>query len=119
MASLDFPSTSQDRDPATNHRCQAARFSQAPRRPAPGIARNPGEGTQNLLCAYLAAGVLASLALNAALGLWWADPAVALAIAALAIKEGHQTWPGEGCSATGPVNGEDNTGCGTAAPGRG
>ena len=37
-----------------------------------------GEGTQNLLCAYLAAGVLTGLALNAAFGLWWADPTVAL-----------------------------------------
>ena len=55
-----------------------------------------------MLCAYLAAGVLVSLALNAAFGLWWADPAVALAIAGLAIKEGHQTWQGEGCCATRP-----------------
>ena len=67
-----------------------------------GSGATAGEGTQNLLCAYLAAGVLASLALNAAFGLWWADPAVALAIAALAIKEGHQTWQGEGCCATRP-----------------
>ena len=44
-----------------------------------GSGATTGEGTQNLLCAYLAAGVLASLALNAAFGLWWADPAVALA----------------------------------------
>jgi divalent metal cation (Fe/Co/Zn/Cd) transporter len=70
-----------------------------------------GEGTQNLLCAYLAAGVLVSLALNAAFGLWWADPAVAIGIAALAIKEGHQTWHGEGCCATPPINGENKPGC--------
>ena len=42
-----------------------------------------------MLCAYLAAGVLAGQALNAAFGLWWADPGVALGIAALAIKEGR------------------------------
>ena len=71
-----------------------------------GSGATAGEGTQNMLCAYLAAGVLASLALNAAFGLWWADPAVALAIAALAIKEGHQTWQGEGCCATPPINNE-------------
>ena len=47
-----------------------------------GSGATAGEGTQNMLCAYLAAGVLASLALNAAFGLWWADPAVALGIAA-------------------------------------
>jgi divalent metal cation (Fe/Co/Zn/Cd) transporter len=56
-----------------------------------------GEGTQNMLCAYLAAGVLAGLLLNTAIGIWWADPAIALAIAALAIHEGRQTWNGEGC----------------------
>jgi divalent metal cation (Fe/Co/Zn/Cd) transporter len=77
-----------------------------------GSGATTGEGTQNLLCAYLAAGVLVSLTLNAALGLWWADPAVALAIAALAIKEGHQTWQGEGCCATPPINAENNTGRG-------
>jgi divalent metal cation (Fe/Co/Zn/Cd) transporter len=57
-----------------------------------------GEGTQNLLCAYLAAGVLVSLALNAALGLWWADPAIALGIAALAVHEGREGWQGDGCT---------------------
>jgi divalent metal cation (Fe/Co/Zn/Cd) transporter len=64
-----------------------------------GSGATAGEGTQNLLCAYLATGVLASLALNAAFGLWWADPAVALAIAALATHEGRQTWHGDGCCA--------------------
>ena len=52
-----------------------------------------------MLCAYLAAGVLTGLTLNVAVGLWWADPAVALGIAALAINEGRQTWRGEGCCA--------------------
>ena len=52
-----------------------------------------------MLCAYLAAGVLTGLVLNGAFGLWWADPAVALAIAALAVKEGLETWRGEGCCA--------------------
>jgi divalent metal cation (Fe/Co/Zn/Cd) transporter len=61
-----------------------------------------GEGTQNLLCAYLAAGVLVGLALNAALGLWWADPTVALGIAALAIREGRETWRGDSCCAAVP-----------------
>lgn len=56
-----------------------------------------GEGGQNMLCAYLAAGVLASLALNAGFGLWWADPAFALVIAALAIHEGREAWRGESC----------------------
>ena len=59
----------------------------------------PAKAPKNMLCAYLAADVLLSLALNAAFGLWWTDPAGALAIAALATHEGHQTWQGKGCCA--------------------
>ena len=33
-----------------------------------------GEGVQNMLCAYLAAAVLAGLLANTWFGLWWADP---------------------------------------------
>jgi divalent metal cation (Fe/Co/Zn/Cd) transporter len=64
-----------------------------------GSSATAGEGAQNLLCAYLAAGVLAGLILNAAFGLWWADPVIALGIAGLATKEGRETWRGEGCCA--------------------
>ena len=53
-----------------------------------GSGATAGEGAQNMLCAYLAAGVLTGLVLNAAFGLWWADPTVALAIAALALTRG-------------------------------
>ena len=76
-----------------------------------GSGATAGEGTQNMLCAYLAAGVLVGLTLNAMFSLWWADPAVALAIAALAIKEGHQTWQGKACCATPTTNNENNTDC--------
>lgn len=50
-----------------------------------------------MLCAYLAAGVLAGLLANTPFGLWWVDPAVALGIAVLAVKEGREAWEGEGC----------------------
>ena len=76
-----------------------------------GSGATTGEGTQNLLCAYLAAGVLTSLALNAAFGLWWADPAVALSIAALAIKEGQQTWRGDSCCTAHPIDIETTGAC--------
>ncbi|MDX8143250.1 cation transporter [Lentzea sp. BCCO 10_0061] len=36
--------------------------------------------------------VLAGLGLNAALGWWWADPVVALVVAALAAYSGFETW---------------------------
>lgn len=56
-----------------------------------------GEGAQNLLCAYMAAGVLVGLLANALLGWWWLDPVVALIIAGLAVHEGREAWEGEGC----------------------
>lgn len=58
-----------------------------------------GEGTQNLLCAYLAAAVFIGLAGNALFGWWWLDPVAALVIAAIALREGSETWRGEGCCA--------------------
>ena len=76
-----------------------------------GSGATAGEGTQNMLCAYLAAGVLVGLALNAAFGLWWADPAVALGIAALAINEGRETWQGEGCCASTPIGANAQHAC--------
>jgi divalent metal cation (Fe/Co/Zn/Cd) transporter len=65
-----------------------------------GSAATAGEGNQNLLCAYMAAGVLVGLAANAAFGWWWLDPGIALAIAAIAVREGRETWRGEGCCVT-------------------
>jgi divalent metal cation (Fe/Co/Zn/Cd) transporter len=59
-----------------------------------------GEGTQNLLCAYLAAAVLLGLLGNALFGLWWLDPLAALVVAAVAVREGRATWRGEGCCAS-------------------
>jgi len=54
-----------------------------------------GEGTQNLLCAAQAAAVLAGLVTNTLFGLWWIDPAVALVIAAIALREGRRAWRGK------------------------
>ena len=63
------------------------------------------EGRQNMLCAYSAAGVLVGLVLNSSLGIWWADPVIGLAIAALAVHEGIETWRGDGCCAPSPIPG--------------
>jgi len=54
-----------------------------------------GEGTQNLLCGYLALAVLGGLLANAFFGLWWLDPIVALLIAGVALREGREAWRGE------------------------
>jgi divalent metal cation (Fe/Co/Zn/Cd) transporter len=56
-----------------------------------------GEGMQNVLCAILAAAVLVGLAANTFFGLWWLDPAIALAIAAICVREGQEAWRGEEC----------------------
>jgi divalent metal cation (Fe/Co/Zn/Cd) transporter len=63
-----------------------------------GSAATRGEGTQNLLCAYLAGAVLVGLVSNALFGLWWLDPVAALVIAGVAVREGVQSWRGEGCA---------------------
>lgn len=56
-----------------------------------------GEGRQNILCAYLSLAILAGLAANALLGLWWADPLVALIVGVVAIQTGIATWRGKAC----------------------
>jgi divalent metal cation (Fe/Co/Zn/Cd) transporter len=55
------------------------------------------EGTQNLLCAYLAAALLVGLLGNALFGAWWLDPVVALLIAVVAVQEGREAWRGDAC----------------------
>jgi divalent metal cation (Fe/Co/Zn/Cd) transporter len=62
-----------------------------------GSRATEGEGMQNILCAYLSVAVLAGLAANALLGWWWADPAAALVIAAVAVREGLEAWRGDDC----------------------
>jgi divalent metal cation (Fe/Co/Zn/Cd) transporter len=58
-----------------------------------------GEGMQNLLCAVQAAAALVALATAGALP--WLDPVAAVAIAAIAVKEGLDLWRGEdACCAT-------------------
>ena len=61
-------------------------------------AATVSEAAQNQICAYLSIALLAGLLLNATLGWWWADPAAALVIGAIAAKEGVDSWKGEGCS---------------------
>ena len=49
------------------------------------------EGRVNLVDGLLATAVLAGLALNAALGWWWADPIAGLVIVAYGVREGFGT----------------------------
>jgi divalent metal cation (Fe/Co/Zn/Cd) transporter len=57
------------------------------------------DSKQTLLCTYLSGVLLVGLVLNATLGWSWADPVVALVIAAVAVREGITAWRGEHCCA--------------------
>ena len=57
-----------------------------------------GEGTQNLLCAAQAAGVLLALVVVAVWpGGWPIDPIIALGVAAWSAWEGNRAWRGANC----------------------
>jgi divalent metal cation (Fe/Co/Zn/Cd) transporter len=65
-----------------------------------GSSATVSEGVQNMICTYLSVALLVGLLANALLGWWWADPAAALVIAAVALREGRETWRGEACCDT-------------------
>jgi divalent metal cation (Fe/Co/Zn/Cd) transporter len=65
-----------------------------------GSSATVGEAQQNMICAYLSVALLVGLGGNALLGWWWADPAAALVIAAVALREGRESWRGEACCDT-------------------
>ena len=62
-----------------------------------GSGATAGEGVQNLLCAAQAGAVLIGLTATATFGWSWTDPAIALLLAAWAIREGIEAWNGEDC----------------------
>ena len=55
------------------------------------------DSKQTLLCTYLSAILLVGLVLNGLWGWSWADPAAALGIAAIAVREGVNAWRGDPC----------------------
>ncbi len=61
-----------------------------------GSGATAGEGVQNLLCAGQALAALVAL-VAAGAGVAFLDPVAALAIAAIAAKEGVELWRGEEC----------------------
>jgi hypothetical protein len=74
---------------------QDPRQSQAKRRLGErlGSGATAGEGTQNLICAAQAAGVLLALVVVAVWpGGWPIDPIIALGIAAWSVGEEHRSW---------------------------
>ncbi|MFZ0835075.1 MAG: cation transporter [Mycobacterium sp.] len=62
-----------------------------------GSASAVADSKQTLLCACLSGVLLVGLALNSLFGWSWADPAVALVIAGVAVREGREAWRGHHC----------------------
>lgn len=55
------------------------------------------DARQTDFCFYLSAILLVGLVMNAALGLWWADPISALVMVPIILREGWQSIRGETC----------------------
>ena len=76
-------------------------LARAKRRVAGGLGSTAltADATQTSLCAYLSVIALAGVALNTLLGWWWADPAAALAMVPIIVKEGVEGLRGESACA--------------------
>ncbi len=64
-----------------------------------GSAAMHADAKQTEFCTYLSAILLGGLVLNAALGLWWADPLAALLMAPIILREGVQGMRARTCCA--------------------
>jgi divalent metal cation (Fe/Co/Zn/Cd) transporter len=53
------------------------------------------DAAESALCAFTSGAALVGFGLSSWVGWWWADPAAALVIAALAIREGFEAWADE------------------------
>jgi divalent metal cation (Fe/Co/Zn/Cd) transporter len=62
-----------------------------------GSATAVADSKQTLLCTYLSGVLLVGLLLNSLFGWSWADPVVAIVIAAVAVREGREAWKGDHC----------------------
>ncbi len=78
-------------------------LARAKRRVAAGLASGAlrADSRQSDLCAYLSAVLLGGLLLNALLGWWWADPAAALVMTPIIVKEGWAAVRNRGCGCCG------------------
>ena len=62
-----------------------------------GSAAMHADAKQTDFCVYLSVILLGGLILNAAVGWWWADPAAALIMVPIILKEGLDGIQGKGC----------------------
>jgi len=82
-----------------------------------GSASAVADSMQTLLCTYLSAVLLLGLAANSLFGWAWADPAAALVIAAMAVKEGREAWRGDACGCALPAASAEGGRCDACGPG--
>lgn len=73
------------------------------RRTARGLGSRALEADsfQTTACFWLSLVTLGGIALNAALGWWWADPVAALGMTWFLVAEGREAWRGEACDCSG------------------
>jgi divalent metal cation (Fe/Co/Zn/Cd) transporter len=78
-------------------------LARAKRRVAAGLNSRAmqADSRQTDICAYLSAILLSGLILNALFGWWWADPAAALVMTPIIVKEGVEALRGETCCGDG------------------
>lgn len=62
-----------------------------------GSAAMKADAKQATFCTYLSAILLAGLLLNAAFGIWWADPVAALVMVPIIANEGYEGLQGKAC----------------------
>lgn len=74
-------------------------LARAKRRTARGLGSRALEADsfQTTACFWLSLITLSGIALNAAIGWWWADPAAALGMTWFLVMEGRTAWRGEDC----------------------
>ena len=80
--------------------CVMLWLARAKRQAAAGLGSRALEADafQTTACFWLSVIALAGIGLNAALGWWWADPAAALGMTPLLVREGSEAWRGEDCN---------------------
>jgi divalent metal cation (Fe/Co/Zn/Cd) transporter len=74
-------------------------LARAKRRAALAIASRAmqADAFQTTACWWLSLITLAGIALNGALGWWWGDPAAALGMVPLVLREAREAWRGDDC----------------------
>jgi divalent metal cation (Fe/Co/Zn/Cd) transporter len=77
-------------------------LARAKRRTAQALGSRAMEADafQTTACWWLSLTALVGIALNAALGLWWADPAAAIGMTYFIVREAAEAWRGDDCCDT-------------------